>query len=183
MVSRPCRRGWPEFTAWGSLDAVHTTQTMKRSNSVLIWVIVGVLTLGCCGVIGTAGLGVFLGMRAGNTAMQDGLREGDEMLRNIAQPWSAQAIVDRADPYARGMSLKEVQPKVARMEEEFGALSSFSGTTAAWRIQSTTSQGTYTEVAYRATAVFQKKPGLVAITLRKRENRWYIYSFLVSDGQ
>ncbi|MBX3119882.1 MAG: hypothetical protein KF784_12515 [Fimbriimonadaceae bacterium] len=156
---------------------------MQKSNALVLWIIAGVLVFGCCGVAAIFGGGAYIMANRGGKVMQEAQAEGDTILRKVAQPWSAQAIFDMLDESVKGRyTLETIQPIVEELNSEYGSAVSFSGSTMAYRFKSTTEEGTYTEVAYSAGVVFQKKVAHMNMILRKRGDKWSIYDLRVLDS-
>lgn len=155
---------------------------MRKSNALVIWIIAGVLFFGCCGIVGIFGGGMYFLAGKGDKAMKDGQAAGDDMIRQIAQPWNAQAIYDRLDRTSKAQyTLKSIQAIVDELDQKYGPAGSFSGAPFDYRMISTTEDGSFTDVAYSAGVVFQKRAAEIRMVLRKRGDKWYLYQFRVVE--
>lgn len=154
---------------------------MKRSNNTILWVIVGVVVLGCCGLMVIFGGSIFMVANRGMADMKEAQTQGDTYLKELTQPWNASSFQKYADPAAREyFSEQAAKPLVEKMRPIYGDLKAFTSKTTGFYMHTSTSEGTYTQVNYTADAEFALKRGEIKMILRKREGKWGIYQFEVN---
>ncbi len=142
-----------------------------------VWVVLGVVVIGCCGILSVMiGGGYFLAKQGvENTAQAQEF--GDRALREIAENWEANVLIDNAAKEMRDQNPYNVFVTTTQELKDLGKLKSVESSIKGIEARSTTESGSYVICQYEGGAVFDKGKGQVLMSLMKRGDKWGILKF------
>lgn len=142
-----------------------------------VLIILGIVAVLCCG----GGIAAIFWIKGNvDSILAEATKFGDESTSAITTSWDAGALRDRADA---SMTTESIEEFCRKAREGLGNTKSFEGK-AEISVQSKTSssEGSYTEVPYKADLVCEKGNAVLRLALIKRGSTWKILSIDVQPN-